>query len=121
MSCLFCEIIKGKLPSKILFEDDKVIAILDAYPEANGHTLIIPKKHWSCIDDVPKEELMHIFEVATKLKAKLMTKLKVPSLSFLINYGEKQAIKHFHLHLLPGFGGKETLKSLDDIFECLNS
>ena len=44
--CLFCKIIKKEIPSFILYEDDDLIVILDAYPDADGHTLIIPRKHY---------------------------------------------------------------------------
>ena len=45
MDCIFCKIINGEIPSKRVYEDDKVIAILDVNPVVDGHTLVIPKKH----------------------------------------------------------------------------
>ena len=45
MECLFCKMIKGEIPCKKIYEDEKVIAILDLYPDSDCHTLIIPKKH----------------------------------------------------------------------------
>ena len=49
---LFCKIIDGDIESRKIYEDDHVIAILDAYPVVDGHTLIIPKKHYTDFKDL---------------------------------------------------------------------
>jgi histidine triad (HIT) family protein len=48
MDCLFCKIIQGEIPAKIIYEDEFTMAFLDLYPNSEGHTLVIPKKH--CVD-----------------------------------------------------------------------
>ena len=58
MDCLFCKIIKGEIPSYKIYEDDLVMAFLDVNPHANGHTLIIPKKHY---DDYFKNMLISYY------------------------------------------------------------
>ncbi len=120
MDCLFCKIINKEVTSYILYEDDDVMAFLDAYPTSNGHTLVIPKKHATTIDDVDSETLIKMFEVAGKLKDKLMNKLDKKAISYLINYGESQMIKHLHLHLIPNFNfDKEKIKEPKEIYEIL--
>ena len=58
-SCLFCKIIRGEIPSYKVYEDELVLAILDVYPSSRGHTLIMPKEHFSDITTCPKNILDH--------------------------------------------------------------
>lgn len=118
--CLFCKIVKGEVPGKILYEDDSTLVFLDAYPDTDGHTLVIPKKHYEDIYEIPSNELMNLFEVGKKIGKKLTLKLDKSSLTFLINYGDAQAIKHIHLHLLPDFGKRTHNLSNDEVLEIMN-
>ncbi len=119
MDCLFCKIIKGEASSKVIYEDDLVIAILDAFPTVDGHTLLIPKKHYTDYKQLDDKLILHMYKVADMLCDKLMEKLNVKSFTFAINYGERQAIKHFHLHLLPNYGRNKGKKKTEEIFELL--
>ena len=76
MDCLFCKINKNECDSLCIYEDDIVKVILDAYPDANGHTLIIPKKHITDIDEMDNETLGHINNVAKKMRKLLFDALK---------------------------------------------
>ena len=67
MNCIFCKIMNGEIPSYTIYEDDIVKVFLDVNPEVNGHTLIVPKKHYKDLYDIPKETLMHIMETAKKI------------------------------------------------------
>ena len=58
--CLFCKIVRKEIPSKILYEDDDILIMLDAYPNTDGHTLVIPKKHYEDIYETPEDELKNI-------------------------------------------------------------
>lgn len=102
MDCIFCKIANGELPSKVLYEDDLVMVIMDANPIVDGHTLVIPKKHYTDYMELDADILVHIFDVAKMMGKKLMGKLNADSVTLLINYGEDQKVKH--LHLLPCFG-----------------
>lgn len=119
MDCLFCKIIKGEIASNKIYEDDKVIAILDAYPEVDGHTLIIPKKHYTDFKELDDEIILHINKVAKILNAKLMQKLNSTGFTFAVNYGDRQAIKHFHLHLLPDYLKNKAKKKPEEIKKLL--
>lgn len=117
--CLFCKIVRKEVPSKILYEDDDILVILDAFPDTDGHTLIIPKKHFEDIYEVSDEILIKMFKKARKLTKDLMFKLDKSALTFLINYGDSQAIKHIHLHLLPDFMHKTHNLDKDEIYNLL--
>ena len=64
---IFCKIINGEIPSYKLYEDEQVLVFLDINPNALGHTLIIPKKHYLDIYDINNETLIHIMEIARKI------------------------------------------------------
>ena len=55
MDCIFCKIASGEVPAKILFETENTIAFMDAFPLTKGHSLVIPKKHYEKIQDMPPE------------------------------------------------------------------
>ncbi len=118
--CIFCKIVNGEIPSKKVYEDDNVIAIMDVNPKVDGHTLVIPKKHVSEYTDLTDEETLYIFNVAKKLGPSIMNKLGARALTCGINYGESQAVKHVHLHLLPDYTIKDkTDRSLDEIYDII--
>ena len=117
--CLFCKIVRKEVPSKILYEDDDILVILDAFPDTDGHTLIIPKKHFEDIYEISDEILIKMFKKAKELTKDLMFKLDKSALTFLINYGDSQAIKHIHLHLLPDFMHKTHNLDKDEVYNLL--
>ncbi|MDU2155928.1 HIT domain-containing protein, partial [Clostridium sp.] len=74
MDCIFCKIAEGEIPSKKLYEDEKVIAFYDISPEAPIHFLVIPKKHIKSVNEVSEENaniISHIFLVINKLVKEL--------------------------------------------------
>lgn len=117
--CLFCKIANKEIEAKILYEDEDLMVILDAYPDTDGHTLVIPKKHYEDIYSIDPEMFLKIFTTGKEKAQTLMNKLDKSSLTFLINYGDAQAIKHFHLHLLPDFMHKEHKYSKEEIYDKL--
>ena len=118
MECLFCKIVNGEVPSYKLYEDELVIVIMDAYPNVDGHTLIIPKKHYDTFMDLPDELVIHINKIAIKFTNHIMERLNVKELSIHINYGNSQKIKHYHMHLLPNFGLRAE-RNVENIYEVL--
>ena len=116
--CLFCKIVYGDIPSYKIYEDEIVIAFLDINPDSNGHTLIIPKKHYLDMNDIPLDTLTHIFKVAKELKNKLDKKLNTEGLTFIQNNGDIQEVKHFHLHLKPYYKNND-IKSVQEVYEIL--
>ena len=70
-NCIFCKLANGEIPSKVVYEDEKVLAFLDINPESVGHTLIIPKQHFQDLDDIDESTYLHIFKIAKKIITKL--------------------------------------------------
>ena len=66
MSCIFCKILNGDIPSNKVFENDNFIAILDAFPANEGHTLVIPKKHFENIFEIDEEVLKEGYAIAKR-------------------------------------------------------
>lgn len=118
MDCLFCKIVNGEIPTKKIYEDDLVIAFLDINPNGEGHTLVVPKKHYTDYKELPEELLIHIYKVADKISDKLEKKLNKHSVSFIFNYLDAQQIKHFHLHIVPAFG-KPMNHTQDEVYSLM--
>jgi len=118
MECLFCKIINGEIPTNKLYEDDLVMVIMDAYPNVDGHTLIIPKKHYDTFMDIPDNLVIHINNIAKKYTTHIMERLNAKELTIQTNYGNSQKIKHYHMHLLPNFGLRAE-KDVKEIYEVL--
>ncbi len=118
--CLFCKIVRKEVPALILYEDDDILIMLDAYPNTDGHTLVIPKKHYEDIYETPEDELKNIFNKGKDEALKLMKNLNKDSLTFLINYGNDQVIKHLHLHLLPNFKNPTHNIDKEEIYNIMN-
>ena len=118
MNCLFCKIINGEIPSYKIYEDDLVYAFLDINPDSNGHTLIIPKKHYLDIDDITQDTINHIIKIAKKLKKQLEEKLKPDGITLIQNNGDIQEVKHFHLHLKPYYKNNK-IENVEKIFKIL--
>ncbi len=119
MNCIFCKIINGEIPCYKLYEDDTILAFLDINPDSNGHTLLIPKKHYTDIMDIDNETLMHIFDVAREIKTKLENKLHCDGITFIQNNGDVQEVKHYHLHIKPYYNKNSHLQPVEDVFEKL--
>lgn len=122
-NCLFCKIIKKEIPSEIIFEDEDILVFLDINPTTNGDTLIIPKKHYENMFDVPRELLNHMEESYISLYELYKEKLKCDGLTLTTNMDYAQEIKHFHMHFIPRYkddgvkylSNKEILKELKEI------
>ena len=113
-NCIFCKIINNDIPSYKIYEDDIVLAFLDVFPKSIGHTLIVPKKHITDLNDIDSKTLNHIFEKAKELQKKY-EKLGADGLSLMQNNGSAQEVKHFHLHLIPKYKKEQKNISIEEI------
>ena len=107
--CIFCKIIEGKIPSVKIWEDKKHLAILDINPATKGHTLVIPKKHYETIFNMPKKLLKETIEVAQKIAKLLKEKLNAEGIN-LLNSNNKvaqQDVFHYHIHVIPRYSNEE--------------
>jgi len=104
MSCLFCKIADGSIPSTRVYEDEQCLAFADINPQAPVHLLIIPRKHIASLAKATTEDsalLSHLLWTAAEIarEKKLDAGYRV-----VINIGENggQTVDHLHLHLLGG-------------------
>jgi histidine triad (HIT) family protein len=101
--CIFCHIIDGKVPAKKVYEDDKVIGILDINPAAAGHVLLIPKEHYAIMPHVPPEVLSHIAIIGKQLSQAMLKNMKAEGTNFFVANGmvAGQRAPHFMMHIIP--------------------
>lgn len=116
---IFCKIIKGEIPSKVVFEDEIVKVIMDVNPRSNGHLLVIPKTHYQDLFDIDTNVLSHIMEVSKKIGELLVEKLDCKGITLEENNGIVQEVKHFHLHMIPKYETKIELENIDTIYQKL--
>lgn len=105
-NCIFCSIISEKIPAKKIFEDEKVLAILDINPLNLGHILVLPKEHYFVMAQMPTELTQHIFLVAKGLSQTVLSGLKsngVTGTNIFVANGQPagQKAPHFMLHIIP--------------------
>lgn len=102
--CVFCKIISGEIPSKRVYEDDKVIVINDLNPGAPVHVLVIPEEHTENILTASPDILVHVKKILPELVKKLG--LEEHGFRVVVNTGDwgGQSVPHLHFHIL---GGKE--------------
>ena len=108
--CIFCKIINGDIPCMKVYEDGVCLAYLDINPDSDGHTLIIPKKHYKDIYDIPNDTLAHIYDVSKKIMDMLKDKLGCDGFTLLQNNGSIQEVKHYHLHIKPYYNDKKSIE-----------
>lgn len=106
--CIFCKIVEGKISSVKIWEDENYLAILDVFPNTEGMTLVLPKKHFdSYVFEMSDKEYSSFF-VAGKKVAKLLEKgLKVQRVALVM---EGLGVNHAHLKLYPLHGLNEKFK-----------
>lgn len=110
MDCIFCKIANGEIPSATLYEDEDFRVMLDIGPASFGHTLILPKKHYANIYELPEELAAKVFVLAKKTANALKTALDLEGLNVVQNNGSLagQTVFHFHMHLIPRYQGDEV-------------
>ena len=103
--CIFCKIAAGEIPSRKIYEDKDLIAIMDLNPTSKGHSLIIPKEHCTNIYDIDEDIAAKVMKTAKKLATKMTVALNCDGFNLLQNNGESagQTMFHFHMHLIPRY------------------
>lgn len=103
--CIFCKIVKGEIPSYKIYEDKWTYAFLDISNDANGHILVIPKKHCENILDCDEETLSRVTSSIKKISKHLVENCGFTGVNVLNASGKdaQQSVFHLHFHLLPRF------------------
>jgi histidine triad (HIT) family protein len=105
MSCLFCKIIAKEIPSKVVYEDDEVLAFEDINPQAPVHVLVIPKKHFATSLEIPEEDnalIGRLVQVANNIAKDRGAADSGFRTVINCNRDAGQTVFHVHLHLLAG-------------------
>lgn len=103
-NCLFCKIARNEIPCYCVYEDDNVKAFLDTNPWTKGHTLVIPKKHYKGIFDIPEKDFGEIMKIVRKI-ALIYKKCLKCDINIIQSSGKnaQQDISHFHVHVIPRY------------------
>ena len=114
--CIFCEIIKGNIPSKKVYENDKVLAILDISQITKGHTLVLPKKHYDNLLEIADEDYKEVMLAAKKSAKNINDVYKPEGLNIINNCGETagQSVMHFHVHIVPRYNKEDLIMTHAD-------
>jgi histidine triad (HIT) family protein len=105
-NCIFCKIVKGEIPSEKIYEDEMVLAFLDAGPVNLGHTLVVPKKHFENIYDLEENTLAHLMKIVKKISIALK-KFGADGVNITMNNDRAagQVVFHSHIHIIPRLVG----------------
>jgi histidine triad (HIT) family protein len=101
MDCIFCKIVYGQIPTRIIDETPHSVAFLDAFPLARGHTLVIPKKHHVKIQDMSDRENSDLFSLVHKVISKIDQITGATLVAVHNGKDAGQEIPHVHVHLVP--------------------
>lgn len=110
--CIFCDIIKGKIPCSTVYEDADTLAILDISQTTRGHTLVMPKKHYENFLQMPVDEFANLMLRVQLVSQKIMKSLNAAGTNTLINTNEVsgQTVMHTHVHIIPRYSKSDTIK-----------
>lgn len=102
-ACLVCQIIEGKIPSKKIYEDDLVMAVLDVNGSSPGHCFVIPKNHYPIIEQVPDVEVSRLFQVSNKISSAIFESLGAQGTNIFVANGipAGQTVAHFMINIIP--------------------
>ena len=122
---IFARILRGELPAIKIYEDDQVLAFMDIMPQAEGHTLVIPKTPAVTLLDLPADAAAYTIQIVQKIARAIESALDVKGIVLMQLSGEAagQTVPHVHFHLIPGsthhlgrhaaqMGDQEKIKAL---------
>jgi histidine triad (HIT) family protein len=102
-SCIFCKIARKEAPATTVFEDERVIAFMSIRPISVGHTLVVPKKHYRDIYEIPEEEIAYLYRIVKRIAHAVEKAEHAEGIRVVQNNGEAagQVIFHLHAHIIP--------------------
>ena len=105
--CVFCKIVAGQIPCYKVFETEELIAFLDIGPLSAGHTLLLPKKHYAAMNELPGSMAASLGQALPQLAGAVQTISKAEGVNILQNNGRcaGQEVDHVHIHIIPRFDG----------------
>ena len=102
-NCIFCKIIGGEISARVIMQNEKAMALLDAFPLASGHTLVIPKSHYAKVQQMSDLDAAAVFDLVWKLAGAVETASQVNASTIAIHNGSDagQEVPHVHVHIVP--------------------
>jgi histidine triad (HIT) family protein len=103
--CIFCKIVAGELPARIVDEDERTIAFMDIAPATRGHALVVPRVHAEDLLSVSQEDLEATARAAQRLAGRAKERLGADGVNLLNSCGAAawQTVFHFHIHVIPRY------------------
>ena len=101
--CIFCQIASGKIPAKIMLQNESAMALLDAFPLTVGHTLVIPRSHYAKLQDMKRLDAVGMFEMTWQVVSAVEAGSQTMATTIAVHNGREagQEIPHVHVHIIP--------------------
>jgi histidine triad (HIT) family protein len=101
--CIFCKIVKKEIPSSVVYENEDCLAVLDIMPANLGHVLVLTKRHYETVLDIPPHEFSSLLEIVLAVARGVKKAFNLEGFNLLQNNGKVagQLIPHFHFHIIP--------------------
>lgn len=100
-ACVFDSIIAGSAPAHVVLDETNVVAFLDARPVFPGHTLVVPRRHYGTIADLPDGMAGALWDAAARVSKAQRAALDASGTFFGLNDIVSQSVPHVHLHVVP--------------------
>jgi len=102
-NCIICQIIGGRIPSKKVYEDELIMAVLDVNGANPGHCFVMPKNHYPIIEQVPDHEIGKMFQVSNKISTAIFETLGAQGTNIFVANGipAGQTVAHFMINVIP--------------------
>jgi len=101
MSCVFCDIVSGRVPAEIVWRGEDALAFLDSRPLFPGHLLLIPTGHIANLADLPAGQAGPLFQAVQKLDSAVQRALDAEGTFIAVNNRVSQSVPHLHVHIVP--------------------
>ena len=105
MSCIFCDIVAGKIPAEIVWRNEAAVAFLDHRPLYFGHVLLVPAQHIETLADLPVAQVGPFFQIVQKLERAVEQALGAEGTFIAVNNRVSQSVPHLHVHIVPRHKG----------------
>jgi histidine triad (HIT) family protein len=104
-NCIFCQIIAGELPARIIAQDARTIAFMDINPATAGHALVVPRTHAADLLSIAADDLQAIVIAAQRLAIAAKRNLGADGVNLINSCGARawQTVFHFHMHVIPRY------------------
>ncbi|WP_415281994.1 HIT family protein [Candidatus Nitrososphaera sp. FF02] len=101
--CIFCKIVSGQIPARIVRQNEKAVAFLDAFPLAAGHALVVPKAHYQKVQDMTPADAQAVFQLVHKMVGRVESATGAAASTIAVHNGKEagQEVPHVHVHIIP--------------------